>query len=159
MARRVRSAAHVAEHALTGKGRARAVRYAPHALDEAVFLHPRSALARAAPELVAYAELVRTDKRPYMAGAHSARSMLRLDQLRQPSVETPSASIMRPCVPLLPASSPPPPLQEAALRALTRFFGWPFLLFTFVDHAHLGPHRAPQEEAQEPYAGVTAPEK
>ena len=69
VARRVRTAAYVAEHALSQKGRTRAVRYLPHALDEHVYLHPRSSLARAAPEFVAYTELVRTDKRPYMAGA------------------------------------------------------------------------------------------
>ena len=33
-----------------------------------MFLHPRSALARAAPEFVAYTQLVRTAKRPYLAG-------------------------------------------------------------------------------------------
>ncbi len=37
-------------------------------LEEDIFLHPNSALHRAAPEFVAYSELVRTAKRPYMAG-------------------------------------------------------------------------------------------
>ena len=49
----------------------RAVRYQPASGEEAVFLHPRSALHRAAPQLLAFAELVRTEKRPYMSGARS----------------------------------------------------------------------------------------
>ena len=53
---------------LQGK-RSRAVRYATAAaVDEDVFLHPSSALHSTAPEWVAYIELVRTVKRPYMAG-------------------------------------------------------------------------------------------
>lgn len=44
------------------------MRYHPCALDEEVFLHPRSALHATAPEFVAYLQLVRTPKRPYMAG-------------------------------------------------------------------------------------------
>ncbi len=52
----------------TSKGRARAVRYTPHALDEQVYMHPQSALAKAAPEFVAYTQIVRTAKRPYMTG-------------------------------------------------------------------------------------------
>lgn len=46
----------------------RAVRYSCCALEEDVFLHPRSALHGSAPEFVAYTELIRTAKRPYMAG-------------------------------------------------------------------------------------------
>ena len=42
--------------------------FVPQATDEPVFLHPRSALARAAPEYVAYTQLVRTAKRPYLSG-------------------------------------------------------------------------------------------
>ena len=42
----------------------------PQATDEPVFLHPRSALARAAPEFVAYTQLVRNAKRPYLAGLY-----------------------------------------------------------------------------------------
>jgi ATP-dependent RNA helicase DHX37/DHR1 len=54
--------------ALQGK-RSRAVRYrSAAAVDDDVFLHPRSALHATAPELVAYTELVRTVKRPYMSG-------------------------------------------------------------------------------------------
>ena len=37
-------------------------------LDEDVFLHPNSTLHSTAPEFVVYAELIRTAKRPYMAG-------------------------------------------------------------------------------------------
>jgi len=48
------------------------------ATDEPVFLHPRSALARAAPEFVAYAQLVRGPKRPYLAGAARVACMRRL---------------------------------------------------------------------------------
>jgi hypothetical protein len=41
----------------------------PHALDEQVFMHPTSHMARAAPDLVVYMQIVRTEKRPYMTGA------------------------------------------------------------------------------------------
>lgn len=50
--------------------RGRAVRYRTCAgVDEEIFLHPSSALHSTAPEFVCYTELVRTAKRPYMAGA------------------------------------------------------------------------------------------
>lgn len=49
--------------------KSRAVRYSAAAgLDEDVFLHPNSTLHSTAPEFVVYAELIRTAKRPYMAG-------------------------------------------------------------------------------------------
>jgi len=51
------------------KAARRAVRYQLAAGEEAVFLHPRSALHRAPPQLLTFAELVRTEKRPYMSGA------------------------------------------------------------------------------------------
>lgn len=41
---------------------------APQQQQRHVFLHPRSALHGSAPELVVYTQLLRTDKRPYMAG-------------------------------------------------------------------------------------------
>ena len=59
---------YVQEHTTTSQGRARAVRYTPLALDEQVYMHPQSALAKAAPEFVAYTQMVRTAKRPYMTG-------------------------------------------------------------------------------------------
>ena len=46
----------------------RAVRYRSCALDEEVYLHPNSGLHSTAPEWVVYTDLVRTSKRPYMAG-------------------------------------------------------------------------------------------
>lgn len=50
-------------------GGSRAVRYQPGAADrEEVFLHPRSALAAAAPAMAVYTELLQTDKRAYMSG-------------------------------------------------------------------------------------------
>ena len=55
-----------AEGAVSG-GR-HAVRYASCALEEEVFLHPRSALHKTASQFVVYSQLVRTVKRPYMAG-------------------------------------------------------------------------------------------
>lgn len=59
-------------HALQGK-KSRAVRYSAAAgLDEDVFLHPNSTLHSTAPEFVVYAELIRTAKRPYMAGGSEA---------------------------------------------------------------------------------------
>lgn len=45
-----------------------AVRYQPCGLDEHVYLHPRSALHGSSPELLVFLQLLRTDKRPYMAG-------------------------------------------------------------------------------------------
>ena len=57
-------------HAETKAGRTRAVRYMPQALAENVFLHPQSALAKTAPEFVVYTQILRTEKRPYLAGAH-----------------------------------------------------------------------------------------
>jgi len=50
------------------ESKGRAVRYRSCALDEDVFLHPNSGLHSIAPDFVAYTELVRTVKRPYMAG-------------------------------------------------------------------------------------------
>lgn len=69
VARRVRSADYLRSQEQQGK-RGRAVRYrtASAVLEEDVFLHPTSALHATAPEWVAYTELVRTAKRPYMAG-------------------------------------------------------------------------------------------
>lgn len=59
-------------HSLQGK-KSRAVRYSAAAgLDEDVFLHPNSTLHSTAPEFVVYAELIRTAKRPYMAGGSEA---------------------------------------------------------------------------------------
>lgn len=67
VARRVRSVEHIKSRTSDGK-KGRAVRYRSCALEEDVFLHPNSALHASAPELVTYTELVRTVKRPYMAG-------------------------------------------------------------------------------------------
>lgn len=41
----------------------------PQALEEQVYMHPNSAMAKAAPDLVVYMQIVRTEKRPYMTGA------------------------------------------------------------------------------------------
>lgn len=68
ISRRVHSIEYVQEHSTSSKGRARAVRYTPNALDEQVYMHPQSALAKAAPEFVAYTQIVRSAKRPYMTG-------------------------------------------------------------------------------------------
>ncbi|EIE25583.1 P-loop containing nucleoside triphosphate hydrolase protein [Coccomyxa subellipsoidea C-169] len=68
ISRRVHSIEYVQEHSTSNKGRGRAVRYTPNALDEQVFMHPQSAMAKAAPEFVAYTQIVRTEKRPYMTG-------------------------------------------------------------------------------------------
>lgn len=48
------------------QGKRRAVRYQGCSLEEEVFLHPRSALHRSAPDLVLFQSLLRTDKRTYM---------------------------------------------------------------------------------------------
>jgi ATP-dependent RNA helicase DHX37/DHR1 len=47
----------------------KATRYLPALLDRSVYLHPSSALGKAAPEYVLYADLIQTEKRPYVAGA------------------------------------------------------------------------------------------
>ena len=49
-------------------GKRRAVRYQCGLGQEEVFLHPHSALYKAAPEFVVYSQLIRSAKRPYMAG-------------------------------------------------------------------------------------------
>jgi ATP-dependent RNA helicase DHX37/DHR1 len=49
-----------------GKG-ARAVRYQSCISDDPIFLHPRSALHKTAPNYVAYGGLLATDKRTYMS--------------------------------------------------------------------------------------------
>lgn len=72
VARRVRSAEHVSKQQEqdAARGGRQAVRYAcgaGHATED-VFLHPRSALHKASPQYVVYTQLVRTVKRPYMAG-------------------------------------------------------------------------------------------
>jgi len=64
----VHSAEYVQEHSTNNSRRTRAVRYTPHALEEQVYMHPQSALARTAPEFVAYTQVVRSAKRPYMTG-------------------------------------------------------------------------------------------
>ena len=70
IARRVHSLEYVQEHAGHEQGRTRAVRYTPQALAENVYLHPQSALAKAAPEFVVYIQILRTEKRPYLAGVN-----------------------------------------------------------------------------------------
>jgi len=67
VARRVRGADHVAKGMEPG-GKKRAVRYQCGLGQEEVFLHPHSALYKAAPEFVIYSQLIRSAKRPYMAG-------------------------------------------------------------------------------------------
>ena len=72
VARRVHSLEYVKGHAETKTGRMRAVRYMPQALAEQVYLHPQSALSKAAPESLVYTQILRTDKRPYLAGKTKA---------------------------------------------------------------------------------------
>eukprot|EP00879_Flechtneria_rotunda_P018504 GHRR01019416.1.p1 GENE.GHRR01019416.1~~GHRR01019416.1.p1 ORF type:complete len:264 (+),score=115.87 GHRR01019416.1:124-915(+) len=65
---RVRSSNYIAKLAQEGRLSRYATRYQSATLaDEEVFLHPRSCLAKAAPEYVVYGGIVRTAKRPYMA--------------------------------------------------------------------------------------------
>jgi ATP-dependent RNA helicase DHX37/DHR1 len=68
IARRVRSEEYVRRLAAEGRLARHATRYMPACLQEEVFLHPRSALAGTAPELVAYCEVLRSTQRPYLAG-------------------------------------------------------------------------------------------
>jgi ATP-dependent RNA helicase DHX37/DHR1 len=76
VARRVRSVDHINKKKSTGtadntsnNGRMRAIRYRSAILeDEDIYLHPNSNLSSTAPEYVVYTELIRTTKRPYMAG-------------------------------------------------------------------------------------------
>jgi ATP-dependent RNA helicase DHX37/DHR1 len=68
VSRRIRSLDYLKGQEREGR-RSRAVRYRSCAgVEEDVFLHPNSALHSTAPEYVTYTELVRTVKRPYMAG-------------------------------------------------------------------------------------------
>ena len=66
VARRVRGTDHLAK--VEAGGKRRAVRYQCGLGQEEVFLHPHSALYKAAPEFVVYSQLIRSAKRPYMAG-------------------------------------------------------------------------------------------
>lgn len=70
MCRRVTTAERLRSLAAAGKAGSRAVRYQPAAATpaEQVFLHPRSALAAAAPDMAVYTELLQTEKRAYMSG-------------------------------------------------------------------------------------------
>jgi ATP-dependent RNA helicase DHX37/DHR1 len=108
VARRVRSAEHVAGAggAAAARGRGRAVRYrsCAHGVEEDIFLHPSSALAASAPEFVAYCDLVRTDKRPYMAGVTAV----------EPRWLAPAAPALAPLSPPLAA---PPPFYSAVRDA------------------------------------------
>ncbi|MEW5308530.1 MAG: hypothetical protein WDW38_000482 [Sanguina aurantia] len=66
VALRVRSSDYL-QKSTWGGGKRLAVRYSSCAVDESVFLHPRSALHSTAPEMAVYTTLL-TSKRPYMAG-------------------------------------------------------------------------------------------
>ncbi len=76
VSRRLTPAERLQSLAAGGKGDGRAVRYQPAAAaaPEEVFLHPRSALAAAAPDMAVYTELLQTEKRAYMAGARGSKS-------------------------------------------------------------------------------------
>ncbi|GIL53593.1 hypothetical protein Vafri_9207 [Volvox africanus] len=68
VAKRARSSEYLAQLEESRRKR-HAVRYQPACLSEGhVFLHPRSALHGDAPEFLVYMQLLRTEKRPYMAG-------------------------------------------------------------------------------------------
>lgn len=100
VARRVRSLEHVQGQGGSGK-KGRAVRYRSCAiLDEDIFLHPNSALHKSAPDFVVYTEIVRTVKRPYMAGltAVEARWL--------PTAATPLCSFSAPLLDPQPYYSP-----------------------------------------------------
>ena len=73
VARRMRSASELADQRADASAKAgrRAVRYRAVGIQGDVFLHPLSALHRAVPEYVVYSQVLRTEKRPYMAGAPS----------------------------------------------------------------------------------------
>ncbi len=66
------------------------MRYQPCDLDEEVFLHPRSSLHAAAPDYVVYTQLIRTAKRPYMAGVTA------VDPDWLPACRTPLAALSAP---------------------------------------------------------------
>lgn len=67
--RRVTTAERLRALQLAGTGGGRAVRYQPASAKKGeVFLHPRSALAGAAPGMAVYTELLQGDKRAYMSG-------------------------------------------------------------------------------------------
>lgn len=70
VARRLRS--HMRIKALPEGQRPKAVRYQACPIEENVFLHPTSSVARLAPEFVVYNELIQTS-RPYMRGVTSVK--------------------------------------------------------------------------------------
>lgn len=70
VARRLRS--HMRIKALPEGQRPKAVRYQACPVEENVFLHPASSVARLAPEFVVYNELIQTS-RPYMRGVTSVK--------------------------------------------------------------------------------------
>lgn len=70
IARRLRS--HMKLKALPEGQRPKAVRYQACSVEENVFLHPTSSVARLAPEFVVYNELIQTS-RPYMRGVTSVK--------------------------------------------------------------------------------------
>ncbi|GMH43272.1 hypothetical protein BSKO_11194 [Bryopsis sp. KO-2023] len=67
VARRVRSIEYLNKLKSEGKT-TRAVRYLPCGSEEYIYMHPNSALHKAAQEHVVYTEVLRTEKRPYMSG-------------------------------------------------------------------------------------------
>lgn len=92
VARRVRSLEYVKGQidSVHGKKKSRAVRYRSASLEEEIYLHPNSALHATAPEFVVYSELVRTVKRPYMAGVTA------IDPRWLPTVAAPLCTLSAP---------------------------------------------------------------
>ncbi|GFR51443.1 hypothetical protein Agub_g13736, partial [Astrephomene gubernaculifera] len=142
VARRVRSAEYLAQLGESRRKR-HAVRYQPAcaAAETGVFLHPRSSLHGDAPELLVYAQLLRTDKRTYMAG------LTAIEPEWLSECGTPLCRLSATPLPEPPATYRPPPLDSVVCWREARYglHGWP-----------LPPVMGAHPEARERAAGFAA---
>lgn len=129
VARRVRSLEHVQGHHSTGKRNKRAVRYksCTASLEEDIFLHPNSALHSSFPDFVVYSEVVRTVKRPYMAG---------LTAVEPRWLATTAAPMCNFSTPLL----DPPPFYSPAVDTVLCWQDVTFGSFDWPLPKHAAPH-------------------
>ncbi|KAK9844506.1 hypothetical protein WJX74_003358 [Apatococcus lobatus] len=86
----------------------RAIRYRACCLEEDVYLHPSSGLAKTGPQWIAYTQLLRSGKRPYMGGATS------IEAHWLPEVAAPLCTFSEPLL------EPPPLWDQLQDRVLAR---------------------------------------
>lgn len=132
VARRVRSLEHVKA---AGKGeKARAVRYRSCSMEEDIFLHPNSGSYSICPDLVVYSEIVRTAKRPYMAGVTAIEPRW-------------LAAVAGPLCRFSPPLTEPPPFYSASSDAVLAWYDVTFGKHDWVLPRHAGRHPDPTERA------------